>query len=239
LEAEVEVMKSLKHRNIVRYIGTDRGPRYLHIFLEYASGGSIASMLQCFGTFGEDLIRRYMFQVLEGLEYLHRNDIVHCDVKGANVLVTEQGIAKLADFGCSKILHGICTLSMEEISPRIRGSVLWMAPEVINQNGHGRSADIWSAGAMMIEMGTAMRPWPQFTNIVSAMFHIGTCREPPPSPEGLSSTAEHFLACCMKIKPSERMMARELLKHPFLQGAGEEIKATADTKRCSGKHFFA
>ncbi len=69
------------------------------------------------------------------------------------MLVTEQGVAKLADFGCSKQLAGLFTASVEESMRAIKGSVPWMAPEVIKQSGYGRSSDIWSLGAVVIEMG--------------------------------------------------------------------------------------
>lgn len=98
-------------------------------------------------------LRRLTFHIVSGVEYLHSKGIIHRDIKGANILVTDTGVAKLSDFGCSKQLAGMCTASMEESLRTIRGSVPWMAPEVIKQSGHGRSSDIWSVGATMIEMG--------------------------------------------------------------------------------------
>lgn len=93
---------------------------------------------------------------MSGVEYLHSKGIIHRDIKGANILVSDAGIAKLADFGCSKQLAGMCTASIEESMLAIRGSVPWMAPEVIKQSGHGRASDIWSVGATVIEMGTCV-----------------------------------------------------------------------------------
>lgn len=90
---------------------------------------------------------------MSGIEYLHSKGIIHRDIKGANILVTDTGVAKLADFGCSKRLAGLCTMSLEESMNILKGSVPWMAPEVIKNASYGRSSDIWSFGATVIEMG--------------------------------------------------------------------------------------
>ena len=101
LVTEISVMKALEHDHIVRYLGTQMLPEQglVCIFMEYVPGGSIASMLAQFGVFKEDLIRRYIEQVLLGLKYLHGKGIVHRDIKGANILVGSDGACKLSDFG--------------------------------------------------------------------------------------------------------------------------------------------
>jgi serine/threonine protein kinase len=95
----------------------------------------------------------YTKQILEGLEYLHVNNIVHRDIKGSNVLVDRNGVCKLADFGNSKRLY--CTKNDNQI----KGTAHWMAPEVIKQLKYGRFSDIWSLGCTIIEMATGSPPW--------------------------------------------------------------------------------
>ncbi len=150
--------------------------------------------------FKEDLIRRFTQQIIRGVCYLHSHRIIHRDIKGGNVLVTGQGVAKLADFGCSKQLQGMQTQHGEDSSHVIRGSVPWMAPEVIKQTGHGRSADIWSVGATVIEMASASHPWPAFSNNLAFLFHVATASEPPPIPEILSDDV------CSKRRNRRRTM---------------------------------
>jgi serine/threonine protein kinase len=92
-----------------------------------------------------------------------------------------------------------------------------MAPEVIKQSGHGRSSDIWSVGATVIEMGTGKPPWPEFTNNLAALFHVATSKVPPPAPTHLSRNCASFLGRCMAIEPGERATAAHLLAtDPFI-----------------------
>ena len=103
-------MRRLKHPNVVGYIGTERAEDgTLHIFMEYVPGGSVHSLLRRFGSFSETVIRVYTRQILAGLEYLHRHQIMHRDIKGANILVDNSGVIKLADFGASKRLAEMVT----------------------------------------------------------------------------------------------------------------------------------
>lgn len=101
LETEIELLRNLDHPNIVRYFGTNRTDNRFYIFLEYASDGSVTSALNRFGAFSEAVVRRYTRQILEGLAYLHANNIMHRDIKSSNMLV-DHGIVKLSDFGCSR-----------------------------------------------------------------------------------------------------------------------------------------
>ncbi len=234
LEKEIVLMKRLHHAHIVRYLGTAHGPHHLYIFMEYVPGGSIASMLAQYGAFGQALIRRLVAQVVLGIAYLHEKGIVHRDIKGANVLVTNDGVAKLADFGCSRQLQGLQSAgSLENSLKTITGSVPWMAPEVIKQSGRfPTAADIWSIGATVIEMATGRHPWPEFSNQLAALFHVATATSPPALPPGLSPVGQDFLRRCLVIDEGSRAKAPELLRHPFISGevAAEAAAAAAEAE---------
>ncbi|KAE8686726.1 Mitogen-activated protein kinase kinase kinase 2 [Hibiscus syriacus] len=219
LEEEVKLLKNLSHPNIVRYLGTARENDSLNILLEFVPGGSISSLLGKFGSFPEPVIRMYTKQLLLGLEYLHKNRIVHRDIKGANILVDNKGCIKLADFGASKKVVELATINGAK---SMKGTPYWMAPEVILQTGHSFSADIWSVGCTIIEMATGKPPWSQQYQEVAALFYIGTTKSHPPIPEHLSFEAKDFLLKCLQKEPELRPSASDLLQHPFVTGNYEE-----------------
>ncbi|OMO61224.1 hypothetical protein CCACVL1_23655 [Corchorus capsularis] len=219
LEEEVKLLQNLSHPNIVRYLGTAREDDSLNILLEFVPGGSISSLLGKFGAFPEAVVRMYTKQLLLGLEYLHKNRIVHRDIKGANILVDNKGCIKLADFGASKKVVELATINGAK---SMKGTPYWMAPEVILQTGHSFSADIWSVGCTVIEMATGKPPWSQQFQEVAALFHIGTTKSHPPIPEHLSFEAKDFLLKCLQKEPGFRPSASELLQHPFVTGNYQE-----------------
>lgn len=220
LEEEVKLLQNLSHPNIVRYLGTAREDDALNILLEFVPGGSIASLLGKFGSFTEPVIRMYTKQLLQGLEYLHKNGIMHRDIKGANILVDNKGCIKLADFGASKKVVELATITGAK---SMKGTPYWMAPEVIRQTGHSLPADIWSVGCTVIEMATGKPPWSQQFQEVAALFHIGTTKSHPPIPDHLSPPAKDFLLNCLEKEPNLRPTATQLLKHPFLTGAYTDL----------------
>jgi serine/threonine protein kinase/WD40 repeat protein len=239
LENEINMLRSLRHPNIVRYIGTEATPSTLSIFLEYVPGGSLKSLIDKFGKLEESVARSYTRQLLLGLEYLHRNGIAHRDVKGANCLVGNDGAIKLADFGASKQWRP--QVSVEEIqstatamtgnlversesgSHEVRGTPSWMAPEVIrNDQKHlnWKKADVWSLGCTTIEMTTGRSPWAQFTNPVTVLYHIACSDSLPEYPETPSVELLTFLNTCLQRDSVHRPDITSLLLHPFVANAG-------------------
>ena len=189
LEKEIRLLSTLSHPNIVKYLGKHNDGLFLNIFLEYVSGGSINVLLRKYGRFNETLVRIYTKHILQGLDYLHAHNVVHRDIKGANVLVDNNGVCKLADFGGSKRLID----SAEDIDTAVIGTAQWMAPEAIKNKGHGRHSDIWSVACTIIEMIQGRPPWSECENSYAVLFKIAKSNAPPPYPEGLSSKLTDFL----------------------------------------------
>jgi len=216
LENEVSILQGLEHPHIVSYRGHDYIDGVLFIYLEYMAGGSVAHALAEFGPFDESRICTNSRELLLGLEYLHTQQpvVLHRDIKGANILLGLDCRVKLADFGCSK-------RTADTLSHSLRGSIPWMAPEVINQSGYGRRSDVWSLGCVVIEMATASHPWGDFDNPMVAMVRIGMSECTPAVPENISDVCQDFIRQCTQRDKNLRPLATSLLQHQFVQDGHE------------------
>ena len=218
LKREINLLRDLQHPHIVQYLGSNCTEDKFNIFLEYVPGGSVAAMLNSYGKLKEPLIRNFVRQILNGLSYLHSRDIIHRDIKGANVLVDNKGNIKISDFGISKRVE-VSNLSNPAKGhtnrSSLQGSVFWMAPEVVKQTSYTRKADIWSLGCLIVEMFTGEHPFPN-CNQLQAIFQIGQ-RAKPATPEEASSEGKAFLDLTFEFDYEKRPEADDLLKSPFLK----------------------
>ncbi|GMH17430.1 hypothetical protein Nepgr_019271 [Nepenthes gracilis] len=190
LEQEIELLSRFEHENIVRYLGTDKDKSKLYIFLELVTQGSLASLYQKY-QLRDSHVSSYTRQILLGLKYLHDRNVVHRDIKCANILVASDGIVKLADFGLAK------ATKLNDLKSS-KGTAFWMAPEVVHRKneGYGLPADIWSLGCTVLEMLTSHVPYHPL-EFMQALFRIGK-GEPPPVPDTLSRDARGFILECLQ-----------------------------------------
>ena len=188
----------------------------LVIFCEYLPGGSIAAAIRQFGAFEEQAIASHSRQILEGLKYVHDCRVSHRDLKGDNILLDLNGCCKLADFGCAKKVD--LNPAGSTVMKTLKGSIPWMAPEVILGEGYGRPADIYALGCVVLEMATGKHPWVgRFDNVMQAMYRIAMCEDGLEVPSSLSANCRDFVGKCILRNPKSRPTAAELLEHPFVK----------------------
>ncbi|KAI3448307.1 hypothetical protein Pfo_004972 [Paulownia fortunei] len=208
-EKEISLLNQFEHENIVRYLGSDKDDSKFYIFLELVTQGSLARLYQNYQLW-DSQVSAYTRQILRGLNYLHGRNVIHRDIKCANILVDASGSVKLADFGLAKVTK------LNDIKS-CKGTPFWMAPEVVNlkDHGYGTAADIWSLGCTVLEMLTRQNPYPNLEKM-QALFKIGR-GEGPPVPTHLSNDARDFIDKCLQVKPEDRPTAAQLLEHSFVK----------------------
>tara|TARA_A100001015_G_C14774123_1_gene626448 strand:- start:295 stop:825 length:531 start_codon:yes stop_codon:yes gene_type:complete len=156
---------------------------------------------------------------------VEKGGIIHRDIKCANILINENGVVKLADFGCSQIFVSVNSISQNS-NNELLGTIPWMAPEAINHAKEhvGRKSDIWSFGCTIIEMATARHPWPNNNNILSIMYKVASTDATPEIPESLGEMGATFLQHCFRRNQSSRWSAGHLLEDDFVKLTEDELK---------------
>ncbi|XP_047625745.1 mitogen-activated protein kinase kinase kinase 4 isoform X3 [Phacochoerus africanus] len=218
---ELKIFEGIKHPNLVRYFGVELHREEMYIFMEYCDEGTLEEVSRL--GLQEHVIRLYSKQITVAINVLHEHGIVHRDIKGANIFLTSSGLIKLGDFGCSVKLKNNAQTMPGEVNSTL-GTAAYMAPEVITRakgEGHGRAADIWSLGCVVIEMVTGKRPWHEYEHNFQIMYKVGMGHKPP-IPERLSPEGKDFLSHCLESEPRMRWTASQLLDHSFIKVCTDE-----------------
>jgi len=222
LRKEIQIMSLCKHPNILTVYGSFVHESKLYIVTPLLSAGSCLNIMKYAypDGFEEVVIATILKQALLGLEYLHKNGLIHRDVKAGNLLMSEEGLVQLADFGVSSSLME--TGERKGLRKTFVGTPCWMAPEVMEQSGYDYKADIWSFGITALEMATGRAPFAKYPPIKVLMLTIEN--EPPTLDRDqcrhkYSRTFKEMIDLCLNKDPSKRPSAEKLLQHPFFKQA--------------------
>ncbi|XP_051117934.1 mitogen-activated protein kinase kinase kinase 20-like [Andrographis paniculata] len=211
-------------------VSYENGEKLYNVLLEYAAGGDLAARVRNSGDrrLPEFDVRRYTKGVIRGLDYIHKAGIVHCDIKLQNILLQGQnGVVKIADFGLAKRLGA-------RNGDVLRGTPMYMSPEMVAGGEVGAAADIWAVGCAVAEMIAGAPAW-RCADLAGLLLRIGAGDELPEIPDDLSADGQDFLTKCFVKDPSKRWTAEMLLDHPFISGqdlADGEAATASTSPRC-------
>ncbi|CAI0461422.1 unnamed protein product [Linum tenue] len=229
---EVYIMRKVRHKNVVQFIGACTQPPNLCIVTEFMARGSIYDFLhKQNGVFKLPSLIKVAIDVSKGMNYLHQNSIIHRDLKTANLLMDENEVVKVADFGVARVQTQSGVMTAET------GTYRWMAPEVIEHKPYDHKADVFSFGIVLWELLTGELPYSYLTPLQAA---VGVVQKGlrPTIPKQTHPRLAELLEKCWKQDPTQRPNFCEI--KDILQKIAKEVgdgKEGRRKDRTSGGFF--
>uniref|UniRef100_A0A8C6M7N4 Mitogen-activated protein kinase kinase kinase kinase n=1 Tax=Nothobranchius furzeri TaxID=105023 RepID=A0A8C6M7N4_NOTFU len=228
IQQEIFMVKECMHQNIVAYFGSYLCREKLWICMEYCGGGSLQDIYHVTGPLSELQIAYVSRETLQGLGYLHMKGKMHRDIKGANILLTDNGDVKLADFGVAAKITATIAKRKSFI-----GTPYWMAPEVaaVEKNGgYNQLCDIWAVGITSIELAELQPPMFDL-HPMRALFLMSKSGFQPPKLKDKnkwSAAFHNFVKVSLTKNPKRRPTAEKLLSHAFVSQTGLTRRLAVD-----------
>ncbi|KAK9074793.1 hypothetical protein SSX86_003111 [Deinandra increscens subsp. villosa] len=229
---EVFIMRKIRHKNVVQFIGACTEPTKLCIVTEFMAQGSIYNFLhKQNGSFKLPLLLKIAIDISKGMSYLHQNNIIHRDLKTANLLMDEHEVVKVADFGVARVQTQSGVMTAET------GTYRWMAPEVIEHKPYDHKADVFSFAIVLWELLTGEVPYSYLTPLQAA---VGVVQQGlrPTIPKQTHPKLTELLECCWQHNPTLRPNFTEIIDK-LKQLAKEVAKSGEGHRDKSVSGFFA
>ena len=207
---EIEIMYRVHHPNVVKLFGHFEDNTYCYFIMEYIPGGNIYSLVpkNNIRQITTQQIASIMKDVISAVYFLHHMHpkIVHRDIKPENVLLDQGMVAKLTDFGWSNYMQG----DMKRTT--VCGTPVYLAPEIINNQGHDEHVDIWCIGVLLFELMAGYSPW-QGSDVQTVKYNISRLKIQ--WPRDMDRDAADLISRILKYNPEERISLSQMLLHPF------------------------
>uniref|UniRef100_M4AN04 Serine/threonine-protein kinase PLK n=1 Tax=Xiphophorus maculatus TaxID=8083 RepID=M4AN04_XIPMA len=204
---EIDLHRSLSHKHVVKFSHYFEDHENIYIFLELCSRKSLAHIWKERRTLTEPEVRYYLRQIISGLKYLHSRGILHRDLKLGNFFINENMELRLGDFGLAAKLE-----TVEQRKKTICGTPNYLAPEVLNRQGHGTESDVWSLGCVMYTLMCGNPPF-ETLDLKETYKCIKEVRYSLPST--ISPAAQKLISSILQKNPSDRLTLDQILNHEF------------------------
>nr|KAF6451255.1 serine/threonine kinase 36 [Molossus molossus] len=209
LQREIEIMRGLRHPNIVHMLDSFETDKEVVVVTDYAEG-ELFQILEDDGKLPEDQVQAIAAQLVSALYYLHSHRILHRDMKPQNILLAKGGGIKLCDFGFARAMS---TNTM--VLTSIKGTPLYMSPELVEERPYDHTADLWSVGCILYELAVGTPPF--YTTSIFQLVNL-ILKDPVRWPPAISPCFKNFLQGLLTKDPRQRLSWPELLHHPFIAG---------------------
>jgi len=207
---EVEVMYKIHHPNVVKLYGHFEDNNYCYFIMEYISKGNVYSLISQDKKkrINAQIVASLMKDVISAVYFLHNMHppIIHRDIKPENVLLAEGMVAKLTDFGWSNYMQE------DEQRKTVCGTPIYLAPEIIKEQGHDEHVDVWCIGVLLFELITGNVPF-QGNDIETLQNNILKIKIS--WPRDINTDVKNLIMKILKLDPKSRLPLSEMLQHPF------------------------
>uniref|UniRef100_A0A182YCQ3 Serine/threonine-protein kinase ULK3 n=1 Tax=Anopheles stephensi TaxID=30069 RepID=A0A182YCQ3_ANOST len=211
--SEISLLKKLKHRHIVEMRDFLWDDANIYILMEYCNAGNLSSYIKQNRTLDEDTCKRFLQQLALALRYMRQNDVSHLDLKPANLLLTKHAgtyTLKVGDFGFAQ------RLKPYQENTAVKGSPLYMAPEILLKTSYGPAADLWSVGVILYECLFGQAPYSSKSlHELAERIHRNDPITIPARP-AISAECRQLLTSLLQRDPAQRITFEKFFDDPYL-----------------------